>query len=556
MNAMTSWGLIVAACAAVTIGLVFLRGRVLPNLGRRDAFTRPNRPAATCPHLGLAGDPFKHQAGPLDEHRCYLGRQPDRIDQAHQQGFCLSTAYRRCPWLMVHPAGRRPSVATWAAIGRRAVGRGARAGLAGALQAIRRGGLAAGQHGRAGSAALARSLRAGAVLVRRQGAWALPILARAAIRVFRRSAIAGGSALRLGLRLAPRLIGRAFQLTGRAGMFALHQLGRLRRARLPRRRIAPAGAPAPVPAIALPVVAAETARPAAPETVAVVAASLAQPLPVGPDPTAIAAARLAAHEADLVERGLQALEARRESEAHDLFRRAAQLNPRSARAWFLIAKTAPTLDDVIEALERAIEIEPESERIRTNLVWALRRREHAREQVAEVPTPAADRAPRPSGRTIVSAVPTPRPWLAGAIGLVRAVAAAAAILIGAAWITSGLPAELLGAWQAAADGLATVVPIVDLAARPDTARFELWPGYDAFLAVPFTLGFLALLVASGLLNREGWTRIGAPLTAAITLGLWFGVFATAPTGFGLAICALVAVGGILAPLGDGAAMMS
>src|SRR5438093_13473994 len=74
--------------------------------------TLPPRPTdkvgalVVCPHLGLATDPFIHIAEPSREHRCYLWMQRDRIDQAHQQRYCLTAAYSTCPWLAVsHRAG-------------------------------------------------------------------------------------------------------------------------------------------------------------------------------------------------------------------------------------------------------------------------------------------------------------------------------------------------------------------------------------------------------------------------------------------------------------------
>jgi hypothetical protein len=42
-------------------------------------------------------------------HRCHLWSLQERIDLAHQYGYCFTEAHRRCPWLSVPPAGYRPA---------------------------------------------------------------------------------------------------------------------------------------------------------------------------------------------------------------------------------------------------------------------------------------------------------------------------------------------------------------------------------------------------------------------------------------------------------------
>jgi LPXTG-site transpeptidase (sortase) family protein len=66
--------------------------------------------AAQCPFLGMAGN--RHQvflvANP--RHRCHLRGQPERIGADHQSAVCLTTAYRRCPRLLVDaPGSARPA---------------------------------------------------------------------------------------------------------------------------------------------------------------------------------------------------------------------------------------------------------------------------------------------------------------------------------------------------------------------------------------------------------------------------------------------------------------
>ncbi len=67
----------------------------------------------TCPYLGLAHDQFGHLPEPSAEHRCYLYMQRERIDQSHQERFCLTSNYMKCPWLMVSPVAAGPSEGRW-----------------------------------------------------------------------------------------------------------------------------------------------------------------------------------------------------------------------------------------------------------------------------------------------------------------------------------------------------------------------------------------------------------------------------------------------------------
>ncbi len=67
----------------------------------------------TCPYLGLAHDQFGHLPEPSSEHRCYLYMQRERIDQSHQERYCLTTNYLKCPWLMVSPAAAETPDSRW-----------------------------------------------------------------------------------------------------------------------------------------------------------------------------------------------------------------------------------------------------------------------------------------------------------------------------------------------------------------------------------------------------------------------------------------------------------
>lgn len=52
--------------------------------------------AAVCPYLGTQEDPSEHllEAGPA--HRCYRTGEPLEIFRAHQEIYCLTSAYTSC----------------------------------------------------------------------------------------------------------------------------------------------------------------------------------------------------------------------------------------------------------------------------------------------------------------------------------------------------------------------------------------------------------------------------------------------------------------------------
>lgn len=74
-------------------------------LGRRtyqryyaiEATSSVEGPAPECPLLGLRTDRSSVVLAASAEHRCYSGAQPEKIDLAHQQKFCLGSAYGTCP---------------------------------------------------------------------------------------------------------------------------------------------------------------------------------------------------------------------------------------------------------------------------------------------------------------------------------------------------------------------------------------------------------------------------------------------------------------------------
>ncbi|MBI4504141.1 MAG: hypothetical protein HY691_01280 [Chloroflexi bacterium] len=569
MDGLTLWGAAVAACALATGLLVVLRAalRRAPRAGglARGLFGRRRR---TCPHLGLAGDPFRHVERPSDEHRCYAYLQRDRVDLAHQRAFCLSASYHRCPWLAIRPGRAR----RWmpAHLRATALRRYHAAAVALGTIALRlRRASAARRHaavalvGLVGALGLAHLRSAGAALRR-----AAMASGRGAVHEAARAAAAARDALRVALRLLVttlRLLAlRALRAAGRLGAMAWATVRAGPRRDRRALRLAPTSAGGALPhstpvargtpsprrsvtrSIGAPPLPSDT-EPASPVALSPRAETGPGREATQPLATPVYTARQAARELDLMERGLAAVEAGREAEAHDLFREAVAANPRSVRAWFWLAKTAPTLDELIVCLEHALALEPANEQVRRNLVWALRRREQAREMAAVPADALAAIALRPTldGRPAAGA----ELW-SGLLGLVRAAGAAAAIMLGAAWFAGGLPPELRQAWPVGDYGLAALVPTVDLARGPAVAWLDLWPGYSVLSAAPFVLGFLSLFVAAGVLGREDWTRLWGPLLALASVGLWPGALAAAPGHPALALGGLLALGSLASAAAD------
>lgn len=66
--------------------------------------------AAQCPFLGMAGSRHQVFGVASSRHRCHLRGQPERISTDCQSMICLTTAYRRCPRLLVDaPDSARPA---------------------------------------------------------------------------------------------------------------------------------------------------------------------------------------------------------------------------------------------------------------------------------------------------------------------------------------------------------------------------------------------------------------------------------------------------------------
>ena len=72
--------------------------------------------SARCPHLGLEGNRKQVYLVSSSRHRCYVTSDPQRVAGAYQASVCLTSAYRRCPRLLItaegsegQPTGRKDS---------------------------------------------------------------------------------------------------------------------------------------------------------------------------------------------------------------------------------------------------------------------------------------------------------------------------------------------------------------------------------------------------------------------------------------------------------------
>ena len=62
-----------------------------------DPSGRPLPALASCPLLGLPGDPQTHYSFAHDGHRCHASLRPAPIEATHQSSFCLSSSFGACP---------------------------------------------------------------------------------------------------------------------------------------------------------------------------------------------------------------------------------------------------------------------------------------------------------------------------------------------------------------------------------------------------------------------------------------------------------------------------
>lgn len=383
--------------------------------------TLPTNPpsALVCRHVGLAHDPFQHEAEPSGEHRCYLWMQRDPIDLDHQRGYCFSSEHRHCPWLQISlPCGKGIDETLGQKMG----------------PVLGKAGEAA---GRALLALCIEAARRAGPLLKAAGLWAwtnLPKGAAALGRAVRplagaglRKAGQGGQALARSVSrragATPKALSEAPQGEELSALMALgreaNRAGRRREAHLCFSRAAaldtgseeawlwmaataddpqeaqsclqralainPASGRGRAQVMGL---ARPSAEPAGPEAAEVAAPGRPTPAPFAkepevPDPLASGLSARA-----LLDQGLKALDVGDEDGAHRLFAAATAADAASEPAWFWRAKTSTDLGEVITCLERVIELNPDNEKARSSLSWALERRRQDRERERAVSSPA------------------------------------------------------------------------------------------------------------------------------------------------------------------------
>ena len=207
----------------------------------------------------------------------------------------------------------------------------------------------------------------------------------------------------------------------------------------------------------------------------------------------------------LLARGIAAVNAG--VDGYPLFKAATKSDRTSVAAWFWRAKTAETLDEVVDCLMRANGLEPHNELIADNLAWASARRDASK--TAEDAARAAAKRPVAPTQVPLHRRPSHISQVACAIGgLLRTTAALVTFALAAAWLLVALPAHIRDDLLRAA-GLHNL-PLPDVARLTSTIHIPLGGGYDAASALPFAIAFFTAFVGVGLLNRERWTGLWVP----------------------------------------------
>jgi hypothetical protein len=208
------------------------------------------------------------------------------------------------------------------------------------------------------------------------------------------------------------------------------------------------------------------------------------------------------------------------------------------RAWFWRAKTAETVEEVVQTLEQALRYEPENLQIQAHLAWArqrLEREKHVEEGAAEALQPVT-LLPLPSSTR-------KRLSLLAAMGIgVRMVGGLMALALAALWMTTAvMPAVGQFLTQLPAEDeqiVRRLLLTLNTAALPGEGHLPLpLINYDLGLALPFVLAFLFVFTARGLMDGDSWARTTGLLLAAV--GGWLCVAAvTNPDAgrLGLALC--------------------
>ena len=165
----------------------------------------------------------------------------------------------------------------------------------------------------------------------------------------------------------------------------------------------------------------------------------------------------------------------------------------TAREWFWRAKNADTLDELVQCLERASALDPTNEMIATNLEWAKERLE-AQRQAAKAKQPRETVTAQPALYSARRKNPL-KQMASAVLNLVRVVAALGVIGAGVVVVVGALPVQLKNSLQ-------TPIELPDTSGLVELVHVPLGGGYDLGMALPYALGFLALFIGMGLLQRE------------------------------------------------------
>jgi len=564
--------------------------------------TLSRQPQKSCPHLGSANDPFNHGPSAADDHRCYLYMQRDRIDLLHQKSFCLSTAHHNCPWLMIRrPDAPPPLKQRLPGL----VGAFPRAAVGALAACMRRTPSLAGAAGRRLAPAAAGTVRAFATAMRATGHLLMSLgslidrgvgfVAQAIANVVK-DVIGSGFAARalLGLLAALWFVIRAPFRVGASLAMAIAHAGRAAAGRRQARRaeqaamsapelqpMAAAQEPEPVetapsqqPAI-LPVYLQELLTDAFPELDTTAAAAQAPAAPsftAHVDEVEVISERLKAPLArfeelvarldELVSEGVSALDRGQDNLAYELFLKATQQpanmvdkaadpalrNQHTSlmtRAWFWRAKTAETVEEVVQTLEEALRYDPNNLQIEAHLAWARQRleREQRLERVDEMPLKPVVAGP---------GEPSRRSRVLGSLGeAIRLVGGIAALALAALWMTTALlPAltRVLANLPPADQALVQrFVLTLNAAALPGQGHLPLpMLHYDLGLSLPFVMAFSFVFTARGLMDGDGWARTTGLLLAGV--GGWLCAAAvTNPDAsrLGLALCVGIIIAAVV-----------
>jgi hypothetical protein len=279
-----------------------------------------------------------------------------------------------------------------------------------------------------------------------------------------------------------------------------------------------------------------------------------QPSPVATGEEVAAAPASLGRLEELLAEGLATLDRGQESLAYHIFAKATeQRMPRGAgeayqdamkRAWFWRAKTAETIDEVVPALEQALQYEPGNLQMQAHLAWARQRLERERKLMPieqATPTPALALEPRPASRR----------WRSLGIA-VRMLGGLMALALAGLWMTTAvMPALGRFLTQLPAGDellLRRLILTVNAAALPGQGHLPLPVlNYDLGLSLPFVMAFSFVFTARGLMDGDAWARttglffagVGGWLCAAavsnpdashLGLGLCIGIIVAAVAG--------------------------